>query len=793
MRRVDVSVGLLAAAVMVFEGALLRLLAVAQFYHFAFLVVSLALLGFGASGSSLSVSERLSRAPVEKTLSLAGVGMAAAGLAAWWGVHFVPFDAYRIAWERRQLVYFAGYCLLLVLPFLFAGLGIAAALSVGGGRSHRVYAANLVGSAVGALTAPLCLALAGVVGAVLLSVVCGLAGAALAWWRRRAFVGLGAAIVLLSAVFGWLAAMNLGNTSPPGVPLSPYKGLAYARQYPGSQWLYGRWTAGVRIDVLAGAGTRRLPGLSVQYAQLPPPQYGLSVDGEALQPITLVAPDDFDAAAWMPEALAFDLQPQAQALVVEPMGGLGVLQALAGGARRVDVVMGEQGIARAVAATAAAYDPFADARVNLLPDAPRAALRQSSGGYDVVFFPLNESFHPVTGGAYSLGETYLLTVEGMQDALRLLAPEGVLVITRWLQSPPSESLRLLNTLIEALQAGIGVSPHRSLVLYRGMQTMTFVVKPAGWGEDELQQVRRFAQQRRFDLVYLPDIREAEVNRFNRLPEALYYRYALRLLDASTRAAFVAQYEFNLRPTRDDQPFFYHFFTWRQTQAIRETLGKTWQPFGGGGYFVLFVLLGLVVVLSALLILLPLARRRLGVPRWQVSAYFALLGMAFLFVEIPLIQSAILLLGQPVYAFTTVTAALLFWSGVGSLGARARGLRMKWVGAALVAVIALLAAALPGLRLQMLVWPRGWRFLAVIGGLALPGVLMGMPFPRGLMWLERIAPQQTAWAWAINGCASVMASVLAAILALESGFRGVIALGGLAYALAFGVYALNASR
>ncbi|MEA3351920.1 MAG: hypothetical protein U9Q82_15015, partial [Chloroflexota bacterium] len=357
-RRQIFSVGILATATLLFESALTRLLAVAQFYHFAFLVVSLALLGFGASGTLLSVFPRLRSIPLSRALAWSGIGFAVGVGLAYGVVNWLPFDSYSIAWERRQIFYFILYYLSLTIPFLFSGMGIGMALTLVKKRSNLVYAANLIGSALGAILAPAFLWLGGVPGAVLMSALIALLAGILVLgkqsilqrgWCRWAFLSLlGFGLLAFCA----LTVGNLGNRASLGMAISPYKGLAHAQRYPGSERRFGRWNAISRVDVMASAGTRRLPGLSYAYGQNPPPQLGLSVDADALKPITLVTPEDFDAAAWMPEALAFSLKPGGNALIINPDGGLGVLQALAAGADQVTTIVENPLLRQAVAETA---------------------------------------------------------------------------------------------------------------------------------------------------------------------------------------------------------------------------------------------------------------------------------------------------------------------------------------------------------------------------------------------------------------------------------------------------------
>ena len=221
------------------------------------------------------------------------------------------------------------------------------------------------------------------------------------------------------------------------------------------------------------------------------------------------------------------------------------------------------------------------------------------------------------------------------------------------------------------------------------------------------------------------------------------------------------------------------------------MGRTWQPFGGSGYLILWALLALVLVLSAALILAPLALRRdprqadqnPAAPRGRVFAYFGLLGIAFLFVEIPLIQRWILLLGHATYAFAAVVLSLLLFSGLGSLLTRAAWLPRRGAWVALVLMALLTPLLVVRLADAALGWPLWARAAVAVIGLAPLGVLMGLPFPRGVAWLEDRAPQLIPWAWAVNGAASVVASVLAAILALSSGFTVVLLLGAGCYAAA----------
>jgi MFS family permease len=804
------SVASLAAAALMLESTLTRLLAVAQYYHFAFLVVSLALLGFGASGSFLTIfpgwyrsrSSQGEGKKLSRLLVISGFGFTLGIGLSFVVVNWLPFDSYSIAWDPRQVLYFALYYLVLTIPFVFAGLGIGAGISISSGESNQVYAVNLLGSAVGILLALIVMQLAGVPGALLASGMVGLIAALGSNIRGSRIIN---ALVLGALMVGTFIMLNLTivnshNLAPLGVTISPYKGLPYALRIPGSEKLFGAWNAISRLDVLSGASTRVMPGLSYTYQDNPPPQLGMAVDGDTLQPITLIEPENFTAANYLPEAIAYKLQSPEFVLVLESGAGLGVAQALAGGAGEVTAVLDNSLIIKAVSQSAPNNDVYKDYKVDVSTESSRVYLGLGEERFDVIHIPLNDPYRPVASGAYSLSENFTLTVEAFVDMISNLTEDGVIVVTRWLQMPPSESLRLLATLIEALERSGINNPEKKIVAYRGIQTITFLVKTRDWQDEQLALVREFVNDRRFDLVWSVDIAENDINRFNKLQEPIYFNVFSELITASSKENFYNDYPFSIKPATDDHPFFFHFFKWEQTPQILATIGRVWQPFGGSGYFVLLALLILVSGLSVVLIILPLWIKRIQprnhlmdeeesikAPRtistWRILIYFGSIGLAFLFLEIPLIQKSILSMEHPTYAFALIVLALLVFSSVGSyysnkfLVSRRLTLIILF---GLALVTPLVYSLIQGLTLNWPLIPR-----AIILGLSLApvGFFMGMPFPMGLVWLEESGSSLVPWAWAVNGCASVMAAVLAAIIVLSSNFSTVLILGGIFYGLA----------
>jgi hypothetical protein len=310
-------------------------------------------------------------------------------------------------------------------------------------------------------------------------------------------------------------------------------------------------------------------------------------------------------------------------------------------------------------------------------------------------------------------------------------------------------------------------------------------------------IRAFAADRAYDLVYAPDIQPQETNQFNILTEPVYYRAFLDLLGTQPRRSFYDGYIYDVTPPSDDHPFLGHYFKWSQARQVLAEAGKIWQPFGGAGYFVLLILLGVALLLAGFLILLPvaIARIRSGdmnkgmrasrIPTLAILTYFGFIGLAYLLVEIPLIQQFILYLGQPAYAMTMVLFTLLLFSGIGSaLSSRFPG----WLAlGVLCGLLFSFPVILPAIFNATLGLPFPLRLGLSVLMLAPPGLCMGVPFPAGIRWIgklsahgNRAAVPLIPWAWAVNGTASVVAAVLAALLALTFGYRLVFLVGACCY-------------
>ena len=368
----------------------------------------------------------------------------------------------------------------------------------------------------------------------------------------------------------------------------------------------------------------------------------------------------------------------------------------------------------------------------------------------------------------------------------------MLVVNRWLQTPPTESARTFGSIVAALES-MALDPNKNLLAFRTLRTMTILASRQPFTDDEIETARTYLAANSFDAVYFPGVQSGDVNRFNQLEEASYHHLFLNILEDAQST--YRDYRFNITPATDSRPFFYHYFKWRQTPEILASLGLTWQPFGGSGYFVLVALLILVSLASAVLIIGPLLiggktsqiRKTIDIPNWRlrVLVYFACLGLAYLFIEVPLAQQFILILDQPVLALAIMLFAVLLFSGIGSLTAKRWNLSLVML--ILVIAILIYPIVLQPISTIVLGQSQTVRIILSIMIIAPVGYLMGLPFAGGLAVIEPRQPALVPWAWAINGSFSVISSVLAVMIALSAGFPVVLWLGAAAYALALLVF------
>jgi MFS family permease len=884
---VALGVALLAGSVLALEIAITRVFAILLWHHLTYMVVSVAMLGFGAAGSLLTAA-RVTERRGDPAPALAGLAAAyaAALLTALAAVPALRVDVLALPAEPLQLLRLAALYGLFFAPFLAAGAAIALALSRFPRAAARLYGADLLGSALGGIACVGWLGSLGAGPAVALAAVLGLAASAafaLAAERRAR-----AAAVALGLVAAGVA-LGLAGWPPDRAPLVRWD-VPFA---PGKEWqlLADRGVEAERIpsataEVEVGPSLPNIPIIGGDFGLIDRAAATARFVGQDGAAPTML----FEHASEVARFPFLDdtqtaspyvaLQARGgrspQVLVIGVGGGVDVMVALYHGASRVTAVELNRAMIHAVTDRYGDYlgglfepDGAVDERgVQLVHGEGRAYVRRHPERWDVIQLSGVDSFTALSSGAYTLSESYLYTVEAVRDLLERLRPDGYVSFSRFFMNAPRkprESLRLAHVARVAL-ARLGVDdPAAHVVVFRGQRWASTLVKQSPFTPAEVEALDDFASRQGFwGLVYAPppwqpaagpsrryDARArrafrkalAGTDASDPAIEALVAAYrserggreasaeiarAARLVPgrtpaelaalvrqearaqhpgeahfAESRRAFgtviagsederrrvLAPYPYDLSPATDDRPFFFNYY--RMSQLLEalgrsaesepgDRIGARYHPDVPVGHVVLFSSLAQVSVLAALFILWPLLRLRGGVAVpaaavWRTFVYFGALGLGFMALEISLMQQMVLFLGHPTYAISVVLVVLLCAAGVGSWasarwqpGPALAARQLLWVPATIAAAVLATRFLLP-LALSL---PLAGRVAAVAAVLVPLGLVLGGLFPLGVRWLELAAPALVPWAWAVNAFLSVVASILAILVAMSMGFAAV---------------------
>jgi len=787
------SVFLLSGSALAYEVLLMRLFSIIHWHHFAYMVIGLALLGYGVSGTLVSLFQQQLIKRFNLIYPLAILLFALSSLVCFMLAQQIPFNAEVILWDSWQLWYLLLLFLLLAIPFFFAATAICLAFMQYQQNTGQIYAADLVGAGMGSL----------------------IMVALLFWlWPQQVLLVislislLGAAIMFLSlketekTFLGWALLLTTPLILILGTGLelkmSPYKSLQQSLQVSGSR-IISQSTSPLGLLSLVQNDSvpfRYAPGLSLNTQGETLPQIALFTDGANMTVLNQYhgQKDQLTYFDFMTSALPYHLTPVKSTLIVGGGGGSDLLQAAYHQVPDISVLELNPQIVELVNQSMGDYTgrPYSHIADAIHIKDVRDHLESNNSQYDLIQMSLVEASNTSSSGLHALNESYLYTKEAIQLYQARLKTNGYLAFTRWITLPPRDTLKLMNTVVNSLRdAGVNDIEKR-ILLIRGWQTATLVMKKGVFNKQEIDRLKHFTQQRSFDLAWYGDITTQETNRYNRLASPLFYRAAQQML-SEQNGQFVEDYKFNLEPATDDKPFFHFYFKWATFKELFQLREQGGMPLMEWAYLVLVASLVIAVLSSVILIVLPLSVIRqqrndkdYRVKTSRVVVYFFAIGLAFLMIEIAFIQKFMLFLLHPIYSIALTLSAFLVFAGIGSQSSKRLALQLGTRRLLMLTSLGILALGLLYLFALSSVfsWFAGnalWgRMIISILLIAPLAFLMGVPFPLALASLTAHAPQYIPWAWGINGCASVISASLSTLIAINYGFSMVILIAVLIY-------------
>src|SRR5579885_2575000 len=687
------------------ELGLTRLFSVVLFYHFAFLAISIALLGLGAGGVFAYLwKPRLAAIPTRTLAARLCTANAALIVVVLEIVLHVPvaLDVTGKNFFRLTLLYLCA-----AIPFFLTGLLFSIVFARETTRIPRLYGADLCGGALACLAIVPLLNWLGGPNAILFAGIA-LAVAAMIWadarMQRRNAALVGLALIALTAA----------NYSGRLIDIVYAKGM-----FRNPAWVeFARWNALSRVEV-DNQGQAK----------------AIVIDADASTYIMNADVSLWHQTEWekdlmsAPPALANVLRPHGDFAIIGPGGGVDVLRAVANGSPSVTGIEINPIIANTIMRGRYAdysYRLYERPEVHLHVTDGRSFVRNSRQTFDVVQMTLVDTWASTAAGAFALSENSLYTANAFREYFEHLKPDGLIAITRWEFRQPREALRVVSVATEALhQIGIPNPAGHFMVVSEGALDedgipVVVLAKKSPFTAGEEARVREHLDDHP-DLVALYTPSAPGKNAFS------------ELIASNDPRAFARDYPYNVAPVNDDAPFF--FFTLKTDQILHDgglRKGIDWKV--NLGVVVLGVVLLISVVAVVVFLLLPMALRGGRGKRSLSMLYFVAVGLGYILVEISCIQRFVLFLGHPTYALTVVIFLLLLSSGAGSLLSR------RWLSQAArgwVPLVVLFA----GIGLNTWALPR---FLEAFIGLAFVlklllsavvlvplGLAMGMPFPTGL--------------------------------------------------------------
>ncbi len=707
----------------------MRTLSVIRYHHFSYLVISTALLGFGASGTYLTCAfkriEKHFNASAERVLLAFSISIPVS----YSFVKLLPIDIRYLLYSPEQVLLLALYNLLVLVPFFFGALFIGACLRYYREAIPVLYGVNLFASGLGGLGA---LWVMQVIPAEILPLVPAVAGvvAQFAWavgstqaqrsaetqadtkagpqaetktgsqnsagnsagdsagepnrGRRKSFK---------AAVAGLLIAVA-GFTVPVESGIDQYKSLAHIRrleQQGDAEHIFTDYSPRMRLDVYEVPSLHQTLFAGPTAQEAPPPQLSILFDGEIAG--TLFRIEKAEQAKILdstPQSLAYRLmEPQKKlkrALLIGEVGGTNIWLARRFGTEQITVLQPadilidsfRQGLHEK------GGEIFMSKGIETISTPARLYVERASRKFNIIHIASAEGMPAGSSGLQSLHEDYLLTREGIHACLHRVEDGGFVSATRGIQSPPRDNIKISAMFLDALRDCGVKRPGQHLLQARNYLAVTTLVSISPIRQEVIDRFCRECRRLGMDVEYYPGIHSNDVTQRHRIQgptgkDYSYYHHAVMSMVEGNGEEFFDSWVYNVRPPTDQKPYFHNFFKWSSFGKFIDTYGAGFLRRMELGYIVLVLTFAEICIVAFILILLPLwaGRRQQAEGQFTVShvhakgwrlpvlLHFGGIGFGFMLLEMVMIQKLAHFLGDPIYSASAVITSILVCAGIGS--------------------------------------------------------------------------------------------------------------------------------
>ncbi len=838
------AIGFIAGAIIALQICVMRIFAVGSWVHFGSLVVSLAMLGFGASSVVIYLArvwfEGHWRRAAGISVVLFGPLLVGSNLLA----QQIPFNAIFLVSDPAQKWHLLANFLLYFLPFFVGALFLGTIFLTRQRTFGRVYSADMAGSGVAGLVALAGMYLLPPENLLIVPLALWMIGGLL-WFAgtNGRLATVGHALLATAVIASQLVLPRLLDV--PSLAVSQYKGISYARNYPDARQIYRNISPFGDLQIYSSSYMHFAPGLSDNAAfnlpEVPADAYvGMFIDGDGPEGIMRDLPPSQTAYfRYLPMYYPYVVKPTADTFVVQFGGGISTMVALRSGSRSVTVAESNPAV------LAAFRDPLLrdftgdvlrNPKVQVVPMEGRLYLAHAARRYDVVDLSLADSVGLSNPGGFAIVEKYPYTREAFTSYIRALRDGGVLSATLWnKEEPPKSILKFYATVAAAARAVDGNIANSFFVASAYLSTATVLYKRGGFTTEEVAKLRQHTRAMSFDEIYSPGFnfnasgaasvldnyrasifaapisadtpQGADVatpansaagaststpdgNSSDTLPATTVARLAWQALVNGGWDDFAGRYVFDTHVLNNDRPYFAGYV---KARDLPQAYGRLDELQDDWGYLLIWATFVVACVSAAALILVPLLfgwRVVFSRSRGKVGTlvYFGCLGLGYIMVEVGLISRFLVALGNTTISATVLITGMLVFSGIGSLAAERILDRAR---AVLPGILAIVSLALFGYAAGLeptLTWvgtqSYAVRLLLCFVLIAPPAFFMGFPMPTAMMSLARLGKTEIfVWAWGVNGSLSAVGAVAVPIVAVNLGLAAVLDASATVYLIA----------
>lgn len=756
---------MISLAGLLLEIAITRIFSAAIWYHFAFVAVSIALVGLGSSG--LFVHYRLKKIKenwAEDITIASSIGISI----------IIPITLLVMHTLASQVLYLPIFMLLFAIPFFFIGVVISAAFSAFSKTAGRLYASDLIGASIGAISVVLFLSLIGGEGTTLvvgiIASLCAIIFSLITKNRKKiliSFLFVLFSISLLVINFdSEIFSIQTDPTANKDLPI-------FLRENPGSEISKTQWNSFSRIDVVEGISGNCIPSTdSINPSQCA--EEGLIakifIDGGA--GTNIISWDGNpesrkNLSSWM-QYLPFSMKIDPKVLIIGSGGGRDVVAAITSGSTNVTTVEINPIIFETVESFGSrAGNLYHHEYVNSNIDEGRSFVSRSTEKFDIIYIPFVDTWASVSSGGLGVSENFLYTIEGFQEYYDHLEENGKIVAVRWLIDSP----RFVTTFTQLLENN-GVNRNE---VYKHIVTVSSestvqdpsitmsILSKTPFTESEISFLTNSFNQNGYKPILMPG-------------QTMLDPYPSLLRENISLEDFSKKYSTKVHPVTDDSPFFLSF---------EKPLPK-----------ILEILLYISIIIAGSFLVIPflwLRKSEKITSHVRVSSavlYFAALGTGFILIELALLQKLILLLGNPTMTFAILLFTVLLSSGLGSFAStRFMKIGIQNLSFAILGIVAIgviYSAILPDIIISLISQDLTVKVVASVMILTPIGFLMGMPLPTGMRVMQSSLTSYIPWMWAINGAFSVLGATLTVIIGIIFGASYALLLGVSMYLVVLGI-------